>query len=203
MALVSLPNSLADGTPAHGPEVRANDDAIVAQVNGNLDAANVKPTANLPGTVISNVAGSRVPSDRIEDDAIDATKLKDDAAVDANRAVTTNHIRDSAVTTAKIAALAVASGKLKLATVSWVPGGVLVSGTNSWNDTGLTNASGIILRSHLEFAGVPAGSEAEKITVLEHYRDSATGHWWVGIRNHAGTNSNLAGITVITTYVQA
>lgn len=50
---------------------------------------------------------------RIKDDGVDAAKLKDDATTDANRAVTTNHIRDSAVTTAKIADDAVDAAKLK------------------------------------------------------------------------------------------
>jgi hypothetical protein len=44
---------------------------------------------------------------QVKDDGITAAKLKDDAAVDANRAVTTNHIRDDAITAAKIATGAV------------------------------------------------------------------------------------------------
>jgi hypothetical protein len=43
---------------------------------------------------------------------VDSTRLRSDSATDANRAVQTNHIRDLAVTEAKINALAVTSGKI-------------------------------------------------------------------------------------------
>lgn len=51
----------------------------------------------------------------LADDAVDAAKLKDDATVDGNRAVTTNHIRDAAVTAAKLAATT-GTGSVVLAT---------------------------------------------------------------------------------------
>lgn len=50
---------------------------------------------------------------RIKDDGVTAAKLKSDMANDAVRAVTTDHIRDLAVTTAKIADLAVTAAKLE------------------------------------------------------------------------------------------
>lgn len=48
----------------------------------------------------------------LQDDAVDATKLRDDVSNDGDRAVTTNHIRDNAITTAKIAADNVTMDKL-------------------------------------------------------------------------------------------
>jgi hypothetical protein len=53
-----------------------------------------------------------VSTSSIQNDAVTADKLRDDAAIDANRAVTTNHIRNSAVTAAKIADGAVTTLKL-------------------------------------------------------------------------------------------
>lgn len=53
----------------------------------------------------------------IVDDAVDAAKLKADPTTDANRAVTTDHIRDLAVTTPKIAASAVDDTKLASSSV--------------------------------------------------------------------------------------
>jgi hypothetical protein len=44
-----------------------------------------------------------VTESKILNDAVTADKLRDDASVDGNRAVTTNHIRDAAVTNAKVA----------------------------------------------------------------------------------------------------
>lgn len=103
MPLVTLPNALTDGAVAYGSEVYANDAAIVAVVHALADD-NIASGAAIKGTKLSNVAGARVPTDRIEDDAVTADKLRDDAAVDGNRAVTTNHIRDVAVTKGKVAA---------------------------------------------------------------------------------------------------
>lgn len=59
-----------------------------------------------------SVALLAVQTANIADDAVTADKLKDDALVDANRAVTTNHIRDSAVITGKINNNAVTTAKL-------------------------------------------------------------------------------------------
>lgn len=50
-----------------------------------------------------------VTTPKLADDSVDSTKLKDDASVDGNRAVTTNHIRDANVTRAKLASGAVAA----------------------------------------------------------------------------------------------
>jgi len=60
----------------------------------------------------AKILNGNVTTLKIADDAVTAAKLADDASVDANRAVTTNHIRDSAVTTAKIANANVTNEKL-------------------------------------------------------------------------------------------
>jgi hypothetical protein len=61
---------------------------------------------SVSGASIQNLA---VSTAKIADDAVTADKLRDDASVDANRAVTTNHIRDANVTRAKLSAGAVAT----------------------------------------------------------------------------------------------
>lgn len=43
MGQVSLPHPLTDGTPQRGSEVKADLDAIVAEVNGGLDNSNIDP----------------------------------------------------------------------------------------------------------------------------------------------------------------
>jgi len=55
-------------------------------------------------------AGSIATAD-IADDAVDAGKLKDSVATDADRAVTTNHIRNLAITNDKIASSTIGAGK--------------------------------------------------------------------------------------------
>lgn len=57
-------------------------------------------TSSSDGTIVE----TQVVSDLIADDAVTDAKLADHATDDANRAVGTNHIKDNAVTSAKIAA---------------------------------------------------------------------------------------------------
>ena len=99
MGLVTLPHNLVDGVDtALGTQVRANDQSILDQaVNGNITDVNIATGAAIQGSKLSNVAGSRVPTDRIEDDAVTFDKLSDHATIDASRAVGPNHIRNDAV----------------------------------------------------------------------------------------------------------
>lgn len=114
---VTLPNALTDGTTAYGSQTRANDDALAAKFTegaGGIADADIAAAAAIKGSKISNVAGSRIPADRIEDDAVTADKLRDDATTDANRAVTTNHIRDLAVTKGKVATNTLTHSQLQM-----------------------------------------------------------------------------------------
>lgn len=61
-------------------------------------------TVTLPSNTISTTM--------IQDDAVDSTKLKDSATIDADRAVGTNHIKNLAVTNDKIATGTIAEAKL-------------------------------------------------------------------------------------------
>jgi hypothetical protein len=80
----------------------------VDNVIGTLTADAVNTDALQDG-VLSADANGRA---KMADDFVTADKLRDDAATDGNRAVTTNHIRDSAITTAKINDSAVTGAKL-------------------------------------------------------------------------------------------
>lgn len=211
MGLVTLPNALTDGTPARGSEVRANDDAIVAQVNGNLQAVNLAPGAGILGSQLSNIAGNRIPTDRIEDDAVDSTKLRDDAAVDANRSVTTNHIRDAAVTTVKIDALAVTAQKIaadavispKLKTslfFNWAPGGTLLGGNFIFQSTGILATAGYAIGVETQFAGVPNGNTAGLIVNLFLNTSNNTYYISVGFQ---GGSANLTGVTFRAKFISA
>ena len=79
------------------------------------DAVNSGNISN--GTVnsedLNKTAGQQaVTTDVIRDGAVTSTKLQNDASTDANRAVGTNHIKEGAVTSTKLAAGAVTSTKL-------------------------------------------------------------------------------------------
>jgi len=84
MGLVNLPHLLTDGTNAYGSQVKANDDSIVTQVNGNLDNANIKSGANIDASKLlaqsvtsTQLATSSVTTVKIAPDAVDNTKLAD------------------------------------------------------------------------------------------------------------------------------
>lgn len=191
MGLVSLPNSLTDGTVARGSEVRANDDAIVAEVNGGLTDVNIATGAAISGSKISNVAGSRVPGDRIEDDAVDSTKLKDDAAVDANRAVTANHIRNDAVIARCI----------KTTSFGWTPGGNLLAAASASQDTGLLASTIDPIAVRKVFAGVPA--TPQMALILSLWLDNNTGKYHLCLYNPTGAGVSLVGMTFSLLYVPA
>jgi hypothetical protein len=63
---------------------------------------NVVGLLSTGSVVTASIQDDAVTQAKIADDAVGADQLKDSAAVDADRAVTTDHIRNSAVTAAKL-----------------------------------------------------------------------------------------------------
>ena len=89
------------GIAAIGSGVIVNDDiksdaaiALTKLANGSLPSGITITSDNIP-------AGTVIASD-IDDDSVTSAKLKDSTDTDGDRAVTTNHIRDNAVTAAKL-----------------------------------------------------------------------------------------------------
>jgi hypothetical protein len=73
MATVSLPNIFAPNTPALASEVNANFDAIIAQVNGNIQAVNLANSAVTENKISDRaVTGVKIGLGAIEDENIDA-----------------------------------------------------------------------------------------------------------------------------------
>jgi hypothetical protein len=105
MTQIILPNQNITG-PNLWSQVEDNDVAIRDVVNGDLDATN------------------------LADDAVTAAKLRDDASTDSNRAVTTNHIRNGAVT----------SPKLNLSVTAATNGADVISSGNT-EETAIVTAS--------------------------------------------------------------
>lgn len=101
--------------------------AYIQTLLDDIDAPTARTTlgfAGAGGTVqAANIEANAVTKPAIADDAVGAAELQDDAAVDANRAVTTDHVRDAAVTAPKVAddavlARALADSALGLAMVN-------------------------------------------------------------------------------------
>lgn len=226
MGLVTLTNPLTGGTLAVGEQVRANDDAIVAVVNGFIDDSNIVTGAAINGLKISNVAGARIRNDRMDDDSVDSRVLDDDPAVGSpTAAVTANHIRGGAVTTeklaagavttakifagsvtpAEIAANAIIASKLKLTTFTWLldAGEGLVNDRDSiFLSTGVGSGS-YPLNYYTQSAFTPDGNERE--VVLRMHFNTGTSLWYVSVQNNSGAAINFAisNMTVIVNFVAA
>jgi len=103
--------------------------------------------------VTASIADLAVTTAKLANDAVDNTKLKDDASTDANRAVTTNHIRNLAVTGPKLAASAIRPGqyvnlKLEAATTSETNDSIKLTGNGaalSADAPGYANVNGTLL----------------------------------------------------------
>lgn len=76
MGLIVLPFPLTDGTDAFGSEVKANDDAIVAQVNGNLTDVNIAAGANISGAKLGDGTLTGV---KLADNTVQGVKIKNDS----------------------------------------------------------------------------------------------------------------------------
>ena len=94
----------ADSVPAtfiQGSAIRAQD------LNDNFEQ-NLYIMQERQNTIVSIQTGgigeNVISTNALQDDAVDAFKLRDSVSDDTRRAVTTDHIRDNAVTNAKIAA---------------------------------------------------------------------------------------------------
>lgn len=169
MALVSLQRGQAHSGVNYWNDVWLNDNEIVTQVNGNLDNSNIAAAASIAHSKLANtdagkllianasgvITGTAMSGDvtisstgvtTIGNDKVTADQLKDSADTDGDRAVTTNHVRDNAVTKPKVADDAIGSAELDLYTAS-------VADTNGgyWSSSFGQNISG------LSIASVPAG----------------------------------------------
>ncbi len=140
-------NGKLSGTLTNGNIFVGNGSNVATGVAMSGDAT----ISNAGVLTISNLA---VTSTKIAADAVTSAKLQSDPTVDANRAVNTNHIRDLAVTNAKIAGMnasklngtvATANGGTGITAV--VPGGIAYGGATDFAFTPVGTA-GQILQSN-------------------------------------------------------
>lgn len=98
-----------------------------------------------------------VTSDKLADDSVTAAKLRDDAAVDANRAVTTNHIRDGAVNLLKLDSVAISEGVSNISLTTSVAANALTVALKAFSgsDASASNPIKIRFRSSTASDGVP------------------------------------------------
>ena len=95
----------------------ADDDFLADDINANFtniknkfsETANVgigdgdcASNMDLNGNKLSTTPGKQIKEDRIEKDAVTALQLRSSLAADGNRAVTTDHVRNQAITKGKV-----------------------------------------------------------------------------------------------------
>lgn len=171
------------GNKARASEVNANFQAVAAKFTegvGGIADGDISSIAAIKGTKLSNVAGNRIPTDRIEDGAIDGTKLRSDTG-GVNGAISlAAHFKDAVITNIKIAPGVIAKDRLKLTEVTQV-----FSGLTMLPGAG---ASGIGANTVLPSpAPLPAMSAMLPISVtLENVTVSAGSLAAVGISLHVG-----------------
>lgn len=109
-----------------------------AVTNAKLGTGSVTSGTILDGTIqTADIKAANVTTALVADDAITTAKLQDDAVVDANRAVTTNHIRDAAITSAKLGSTL--AGYLGVNTSSTISRGyVSIAGNETTASTSFT-----------------------------------------------------------------
>lgn len=204
MPVPTLPSALADGSLALGSEVRANDDAIVAVLDHGLDRDNFLASgANVPATVLSTTAGERVPTNRIEDDAVTADKLKDDATAGSPGAAvaTANHVKDGILNGKKLVNATVGADKFKLgyydlSGLSNLPGG---GANSSFIGRNTTNTIPLCIVTMLN--GVPSTTTAAYNTTIHVH--TGTGNIYLVVNNTNDTTTiSFAGITLRMYYLE-
>lgn len=92
--------------------------------NASIGNSNIADNAITQAKMADNSVGTA----EIIDDSVTSDKLRDDASVDANRAVTTNHVRNAAITSVKLADNVITADKID----------VTVGGQLGLNQTGNT-----------------------------------------------------------------
>ena len=131
------------------------------------------------GTIVSaGIASDAIITAKIADDAVTAAKLADDASTDTNRAVTTNHIRNSAVTTAKIADANVTTAKI-------VDDAVTAA---KLADDASTDANRAVTTNHIRDSAITTGKIADDAVSFAKIQNSAAAGLSV-----VGRSANSAG----------
>ena len=188
------------GRKAKASEVNANFQAVAnkfTEGSGGINNSDISANAGIYGTKLSNTAGNRIPTDRVEDDAIDKDKLKDDASAGSpNAAVNTAlHIKDRIITAVKLALASITNAEIASATILYgnvkfqtftQAGSSLAAGPHSY-DTGLLGASFQPLTVWFENNSTPGN---EQNFTIKSFRDTVSDHWYLEVNNLTAGNLN-------------
>lgn len=162
-----------------------NDDylALLNDYNGSITDANCSATMGLQGSKLAD-SPNGIATAKINDKAVTGVKIANDAAVDASRAITTDHIKDANVTLPKVKTTTV------LITNSVVN---ITSGSSLKLDSGKSSVTTIPLVGYMEgtTAALAVGIAGSTLT---WNRDTTTNTWWLTLRNTGPITINYTGI---------
>lgn len=124
-------------TPPRGDTASRPASPVTGQLYFNTQTTSFERWSGSAWEAMDTIPAAGVLTAKLAPDSVDSTILKDDATTDANRAVTTNHIRDASITTAKLADGSVTSDKMNVAFFSFGDGSdgdlTITSGTTTIN----------------------------------------------------------------------
>lgn len=144
---------------------------VTVQKGHDFSSGNITRAAlNAGATPTVAVTGS-VGTTEIAADAVTSTELADDVSTDSNRAVTTNHIRDLAVTEGKLANGAVAITKIKTLTGQ---GKLIVGGSGGTpEELDAKTSNNLLIGNGTALVSLPLDTSNSDISVAQDGTDIA------------------------------
>jgi len=167
---------------------------VTVQKGHDFSSGNVTRAALNAGAVPTVAVTGSVGTSELAADSVTATELKDDSSTDSNRAVTTDHIRDGAITEAKLADDAVAISKIKALTKV---GNVIIGGTSgNPEELDAAGSNKLLIGNGTTLLSLPVDSSNSDITFTQDGTDIvlsiAAGKVTVGM--HSNTTSTNPGL---------
>lgn len=167
---------------------------VTVQKGHDFSSGNITRAALNAGAVPTVAVTGSVGTSELGADAVTATELQDDSSTDSNRAVTTNHVRDGAITEAKLADDAVAFSKIKALTKV---GNVIIGGTSgNPEELDVAGSNKLLIGNGTTLLSLPVDSSNSDITFTQDGTDIvlaiAAGKVTVGM--HSNTTSTNPGL---------
>lgn len=130
MGTVTKPFTFASGATIYANAFNEDFDTLYNEFNGNIDNSNIKAGAGIEGSKIAS-SPNGIGTNQINDNAVTAAKLRSSATVDADRAVTSDHVRDNAILNRHLWQQIIATENMSVRIQSTAISFALAGGTNT------------------------------------------------------------------------
>lgn len=163
-------------------EQNGDANTIYTDHNGNITDANCSAAMALLGSKLAD-SPNGISTAKVNDKAVTSAKIANDASVDANRAITADHVKDAAII----------YRCLKVVTFTWTPGGTVAQNAVNSISTGYTPATAIPLMVTLEHTGAPTANHA--LLIHGVYLDTTANLYRIMYGNAANFSLDISGVT--------